>query len=437
MKDHQLVPPGPRDSVPRQEALKNQVILVVEDNVDDVKHTLRAFARNNVGNPVVVARDGTEALNYLFGEGIFAGRDTTVQPGLILLDLKLPRVSGLEVLRALRGFERTRHVPVVVLTSSTEQQDLTRSYTLGANVYVRKPVQFKEFLSAARHLGVYWSLVESGLSLLHGSREQPGEGPRSVPTPPLPDLPPQRPVDPSALRVLLGTADTEMRRIVGDTLGNENYAVLHANDARGAFRVLLSDRPDVVILDVHLADISGIEVARAVRSSPRADEVPTILLARDVAGTALAIADDGVRVLGKPLDVLALTDLIREHVDARRVRELAAEAPRVAAPAAAPRVAAPPSAPIAPTRAVPPTSRTPSSSTWALLGVPEGAVAAEVVRAADALILTLAQRAQAARSQDERSSVSANAARIRAARTELLEFLLAPAARPPADQPRR
>lgn len=234
--------------------------------------------------------------------------------------------------------------------------------------------------------------------------------------------------DPDVPRVFLGTADPEMRRVVDQTLGNARFAMLHASDARGAFRVLLADRPDVVVLDAHLADISGIEVARAVRSSPHADEVATVLLARDVTGTALAIADDGVRIVAKPLDVLALTDLIRAHLHARRTSESAplhaiAQTPRVATPP--PTLTAP--EPATPRSTRPPSIRPPCAATWALLGVAEGAVAAEVLRAADALMVNLAQRSRAARSQDERSAVSATAARIRAARTEVLAFLSAPA----------
>jgi two-component system response regulator len=134
-------------------------LLLVEDNPDDEALTLRAFKKNNISNEVVVARDGAEALDYLFGAGKHAGRDTTVQPQVILLDLKLPKLDGIEVLRRIRADKRTQTVPVVILTSSKEEQDLMNGYKLGCNSYVRKPVNFDEFLEAARQLGLYWLLL--------------------------------------------------------------------------------------------------------------------------------------------------------------------------------------------------------------------------------------------------------------------------------------
>lgn len=139
--------------------MTDKIILLVEDNPDDEALTLRAFRKNNIGNQVIVARDGAEALDYLFGTGKYAGRDTNVQPEVVLLDLKLPRIDGLEVLRRLRADERTQFVPVVVLTSSKEEQDLLNSYSLGANSYVRKPVDFNQFLEAVRQLGLYWLVL--------------------------------------------------------------------------------------------------------------------------------------------------------------------------------------------------------------------------------------------------------------------------------------
>lgn len=139
--------------------MKNRVILLVEDNPDDVKLTLHAFRKANIANQVVVVNDGAEALDYLLGIGPYAGRDLTQRPAVILLDLKLPKVDGLEVLRRLRGHERYRHQPVVILTSSREEQDIARSYELGVNSYVRKPVDFDEFLNAANQLGLYWLLL--------------------------------------------------------------------------------------------------------------------------------------------------------------------------------------------------------------------------------------------------------------------------------------
>lgn len=131
-------------------------ILLVEDNPMDERLTLRALQRSNVLNPVVVVRDGVEALDFLFARGPHADR---ALPQIVLLDLKLPKVDGLEVLAALRADERTRLLPVVVLTSSNEEQDLVRSYSLGANSYVRKPVDFDQFVEAVRQLGLYWLVL--------------------------------------------------------------------------------------------------------------------------------------------------------------------------------------------------------------------------------------------------------------------------------------
>jgi two-component system, response regulator len=135
------------------------IILLVEDNPDDVKLTLRAFNHIKVGNQIVVARDGVEALDYLFGTGLHVGRDLTDAPAVVFLDLKLPRLDGLEVLRRIRGDARTALQPVVILTSSDEEQDRITSYRLGANSYVRKPVDFDQFIESAKQLGLYWLLV--------------------------------------------------------------------------------------------------------------------------------------------------------------------------------------------------------------------------------------------------------------------------------------
>lgn len=134
-------------------------ILLVEDNPDDEKLTVRAFKRNNMLNPIVVARDGVEALDFLFARGAFVERAGKAAPALIILDLKLPKLDGLGVLKAVRGDERTRLIPVVILTSSKEEQDLIQGYSLGANSYVRKPVDFAEFLEAVRVLGIYWLMM--------------------------------------------------------------------------------------------------------------------------------------------------------------------------------------------------------------------------------------------------------------------------------------
>ena len=137
----------------------SKTILLVEDNPDDVKLTLRAFKRNNMLNPIVVIRDGIEALDFLFARGAHAERAGKPLPTLIILDLKLPKLDGLGVLKAVRGDDRTRLIPVVIMTSSKEEQDLVQSYSLGANSYVRKPVDFAEFMEAVRVLGVYWLMT--------------------------------------------------------------------------------------------------------------------------------------------------------------------------------------------------------------------------------------------------------------------------------------
>ncbi len=139
--------------------MTGKVILLVEDNRDDEELTLHALQANNIQNEVVVARDGVEALDFLFGTGRHAGRDVSAGLAVTLLDLKLPKVDGLEVLRRVRADERTRFFPIVILTSSTEEQDLVRGYSLGANSYIRKPVDFAQFTEAVRQLGLYWLLL--------------------------------------------------------------------------------------------------------------------------------------------------------------------------------------------------------------------------------------------------------------------------------------
>lgn len=138
------------------------MILLVEDNPDDQALTLRALKGNNIRNEVIVAHDGVEALDFLFGRGTYAGRDLSIMPLLTLLDLKLPRVDGLEVLKQMRSDERTKLLPVVILTSSNEDSDRLQGYRLGANSYIRKPVDFHEFMDVVRHLGLYWLILNQG-----------------------------------------------------------------------------------------------------------------------------------------------------------------------------------------------------------------------------------------------------------------------------------
>ena len=139
--------------------MKNKVILLVEDNPSDIGLTQRALAKSHIANEMVVVEDGQEALDYLFGGGQFTDRDVNELPALILLDLKLPRVTGLEVLRQIRADERTSRVPVVILTTSQEEPDIAQGYDLHANSYVRKPVDFTKFVEAIQHMGLYWLVM--------------------------------------------------------------------------------------------------------------------------------------------------------------------------------------------------------------------------------------------------------------------------------------
>ena len=149
--------------------MEDKVILLVEDNADDELLTLRALKKNNIRNEVVVARDGNEALDYLFGTGVHSGRDLSVMPQIILLDLKLPKVDGFEVLNRVRASEITKFLPVVILTTSNEDQDRIRGYDLGANSFVRKPVEFEKFIEAVRQLGLYWLILNEPAPVLRRS----------------------------------------------------------------------------------------------------------------------------------------------------------------------------------------------------------------------------------------------------------------------------
>jgi CheY-like chemotaxis protein len=134
-------------------------ILLVEDNLDDEELTIRALKKNNITNELVVARDGVEALDYLFGTGAYSARDTTIRPALVLLDLNLPKLDGLGVLRAIRANTRTKRIPVVVMTSSREEKGIVDSYDLGTNSYMRKPLDFNHFVEAVQTLGIYWLML--------------------------------------------------------------------------------------------------------------------------------------------------------------------------------------------------------------------------------------------------------------------------------------
>jgi len=139
--------------------MQKRTILLVEDNPDDVELTLRALKQHNISNEIAVVRDGAEALDYLFATGPYAERDTSATPAVVILDLKLPKVDGLEVLQRLRADERTALIPVVILTSSKEERDMVNGYKFGANSYVQKPVDFTQFIEAARQLGLYWLVI--------------------------------------------------------------------------------------------------------------------------------------------------------------------------------------------------------------------------------------------------------------------------------------
>jgi two-component system response regulator len=142
--------------------MKEQTILLVEDNPDDVKLTMRALRKNNILNEVVVAEDGEAALDYLLGTGVYKDRDLSLMPEVVLLDLNLPKIDGHEVLRRIRADSRTKLLPVVVLTTSSEDIDRVRSYEYGANSYIRKPVDFDQFSEAIRNLGLYWLILNRG-----------------------------------------------------------------------------------------------------------------------------------------------------------------------------------------------------------------------------------------------------------------------------------
>lgn len=144
--------------------MADKIILLVEDNPDDAALTIRALKKSNVANRIVLTKDGAEALDYLFATGPYAGRDVRDQPAVVLLDLKLPKLDGHEVLKRIRSDDRSKFIPVVILTSSTEEQDLVRGYSQGANSFIRKPVDFVQFAESARQLGLYWLVLNETVS---------------------------------------------------------------------------------------------------------------------------------------------------------------------------------------------------------------------------------------------------------------------------------
>lgn len=396
--------------------MRSYAILLVEDNPDDVKQTLRAFARNNIANEVVVARDGAEALDYLFGEGRSADRDSSIQPGLVLLDLKLPRVTGLQVLERIRADERTRNLPVVILTSSSEPQDVTAVYAAGANNYLRKPVHFASFLNAARSVGLFWTLVESGLALLHPEVDDsaPGDSPTPIVVAPSP-----QPIQQPPMEILIGMADVEACTRMADALEKDGHAVYKSHAAQGVFGRLLSWTPDVLILERDLPEISGLDVVRQVQNAPQGRAVTAVILTSNVAQCRRQLPDEKVHILDDTLDPQAIVALVRRIRFSVLLRDLAAERDRVE-----PSIV--PAEPSRSTHRAPP-ARTPSAADpWALLDLPATASPAAVAHAVQTLTNALEQRAANATSAYVRNQASALAARLRQASAELIEVYPSP-----------
>lgn len=390
--------------------MRSYAILLVEDNPDDVKQTLRAFARNNIANEVVVARDGAEALDYLFGEGRSAGRDSSIQPGLVLLDLKLPRVTGLEVLARIRADDRTRGVPVVILTSSSEAQDVAAGYAAGANNYLRKPVHFASFLHAARSVGLYWTLVESGLALLHPAMDDAAAGDGAASAAPL------RPLPPRPMEVLLGMADHEAAARLAAVLEGDGHLVRHAPTAREVFGRLLASMPDALILDEELPQIHGIDVVRTLREFPEGRAVTSVILSSDVQRCRAELPDDEVRILDGAVSAEAIVALMRRLRFSTLLRDLAAERERVA-----PSMAPADNAKGVHRRAD--AARTPSpADPWHLLDLPASAPAPSVAHAVQSLTNALEERAAQATSAQVRTQAGNLAARLRQVAKELVEL---------------
>jgi len=391
--------------------LKSDLILLVEDNPDDVKQTLRSFAKHKMANEVFVARDGADALDYLFAQGAWANRDASALPGLILLDLKLPRVTGLQVLARLRAEESTKRIPVVVLTSSSEEHDMIQCYTHGANIFVRKPVDFSNILTAARSLGLYWTLLNSGLTLIHRERvfarspaafPVPAAAAHALAEPPPSAAPAVEPLFASVparaeaesthrvAEIIVGVDDDNLRRLITITLRADGHHVRNGKNARDALRLLSSQLPEILILDNQLADINGIEIVRALRETPQGQTVTPILLAADADEATEDLRDPGVPIVAKPVDVLSLADMVREIC---------------------PRGSATPQTP----------AREPSA--YELLGVAEGTGPDLIAEVADSLNQQFAELERQARTVRARDRVAAVRARVWGARTILLHSM--------------
>jgi DNA-binding NarL/FixJ family response regulator len=211
--------------------MENKIILLVEDDPRDEALILRALRKSNAASETVVARDGEEALDYLFGTGAYAGRDLSVMPQVVLLDLKLPKADGLEVLRRMRADERTRRLPVVVFTSSEEEEDLIRSYDLGANSYVRKPVGLEHFSEAAKQLGLYWLVLNQVAKvLIIDDHEVVRDG---------------------------------VKKILGEQPGTTTFG--EASNASEAVRLAREQNWDVAVLDISLGGRSGLEILKELK----------------------------------------------------------------------------------------------------------------------------------------------------------------------------
>jgi DNA-binding NarL/FixJ family response regulator len=211
--------------------MEKRVILLVEDNTRDETLVLRALNKSKIVNEVVIARDGAEALDYLFGTGGYAGRDPNVMPQFVLLDLTLPKVDGLQVLQRIRADERTRRLPVVVFTSSDEDEDRIDSYELGANSYVRKPVDSEQFLEATKQLGLYWLVLNQVAKILIvGDHEVVRDG---------------------------------LKKILDEQLNTTAFG--EASTAQEALRLVRAEYWDVVVLDLSLGDRSGLEVLKELK----------------------------------------------------------------------------------------------------------------------------------------------------------------------------